>query len=55
MRALPLVDPVRAVPMGLVVNAREPGLAMTRALTGVARHTDVAGALERLPGVPGLP
>jgi DNA-binding transcriptional LysR family regulator len=55
MRALPLVDPVRAVPVGLVVTAREPGSAMARALTEVARHTDVAGALERLPGAPDLP
>ncbi|WP_256967924.1 hypothetical protein [Streptomyces sp. CS227] len=55
MRALPLVEPVRAVPVGLVVTACEPGSAMARALTEVARHTDVAGALERLPGVPDPP
>jgi DNA-binding transcriptional LysR family regulator len=53
MRAVPLVEPSRTVPVGLVVTAREPGSVMARALTEVARHTDVAAALERLPGGPG--
>ncbi|MEU7263359.1 hypothetical protein AB0A84_06420 [Streptomyces albidoflavus] len=38
-----------------MVTAREPGSAMARALTEVARHADVAGAPESLPGVPGVP
>ncbi|WP_432082774.1 LysR family transcriptional regulator [Streptomyces sp. WAC 04229] len=52
MRAVPLVTPARTVPVGLVVSAREPGSTMARALLEVARHTDVASALERLPGSP---
>jgi len=52
MRAVPLVEPARTVPVGLVVTAREPGSVMARALMEVARHTDVTGALERLPGDP---
>ncbi|MGW8741964.1 LysR family transcriptional regulator [Streptomyces sp. NPDC055794] len=52
MRAVPLVEPARTVPVGLVVGAREPGSTMARALLEVARHTDVASALERLPGSP---
>ncbi|MEU3983259.1 LysR family transcriptional regulator [Streptomyces sp. NPDC026672] len=50
MRALPLVEPARTVPVGLVTTAREPGSVMARALTELARTTDVAAALERLPG-----
>ncbi|MFF9011770.1 LysR family transcriptional regulator [Streptomyces sp. NPDC014870] len=52
MRAVPLVGPERTVPVGLVVHAREPGSVMARALTAVARETDVAAALERVPGDP---
>ncbi|MFB7655975.1 MULTISPECIES: LysR family transcriptional regulator [unclassified Streptomyces] len=52
MRAVPLVEPAGTVPVGLVVSAREPGSTMARALLEVARHTDVASALERLPGNP---
>ncbi|MFA3873453.1 LysR family transcriptional regulator [Streptomyces sp. MMCC 100] len=52
MRAVPLVGPARTVPVGLVVSARAPGSTMARALLEVARHTDVASALERLPGNP---
>ncbi|RVU17660.1 LysR family transcriptional regulator [Streptomyces antnestii] len=52
MRAVPLVDPARTVPVGLVVTAREPGSVMARALTEVARHTDLASTLEHLPGDP---
>jgi DNA-binding transcriptional LysR family regulator len=55
MRAVPLVEPARTVPVGLVVTAREPGSVMARALVEVARHTDVAAALERLPGDRGGP
>lgn len=50
MRAVPMTEPDRTVPVGLVVSAREPGSVLARALTEVARHTDVAAALERLPG-----
>ncbi|MCX4537146.1 LysR family transcriptional regulator [Streptomyces sp. NBC_00841] len=53
MRAVPMVEPARTVPVGLVVTAREPGSVMARALTEIARRTDVAAALERLPGDPG--
>ncbi|WP_328908267.1 LysR family transcriptional regulator [Streptomyces sp. NBC_00234] len=53
MRAVPMAEPARTVPMGLVVTAREPGPVIARALTEIARHTDVAAALERLPGDPG--
>ncbi|MFG2503791.1 LysR family transcriptional regulator [Streptomyces sp. NPDC048441] len=52
MRAVPMVEPDRTVPMGLVVTAREPVSVMARALTETARHTDVAAVLERLPGDP---
>lgn len=52
MRALPLVDPVRTVPIGLVITAREPGSVMARALVEVARRTDIAGTLERLAAGP---
>lgn len=50
MRAVPMTEPDRTVPVGLVVSAREPGSVMTRSLTDVARRTDVANVLERLPG-----
>ncbi|WP_424858132.1 LysR family transcriptional regulator substrate-binding protein [Streptomyces sp. SAI-170] len=50
MRAVPMTEPDRAVPVGLVVSAREPGSVMARALTEVARRTDVAALLDRLPG-----
>ncbi|MEU3844936.1 LysR family transcriptional regulator [Streptomyces sp. NPDC028635] len=53
MRAVPLVEPARTVPVGLVVMAREPGSVMARALLDIARRTDVAAALERLPADPG--
>jgi DNA-binding transcriptional LysR family regulator len=52
MRAVPMAGPDRRVPVGLMVSAREPGSVMARALVDVARHTDVAAALERLPGDP---
>jgi hypothetical protein len=54
MRGLtaPLVEAARTVPVGLVVTAREPGSVVARALTEIARHTDVAAALERLPETP---
>ncbi|MEU9287775.1 LysR family transcriptional regulator [Streptomyces sp. NPDC048275] len=50
MRAVPLVEPARTVPVGLVITAREPGSVMARALTDIARQTDIMAALERLPG-----
>ncbi|WP_189309949.1 LysR family transcriptional regulator [Streptomyces brasiliensis] len=50
MRAVPLVEPSRTVPVGLVITAREPGSVMARALTDLAGRIDVAGELERLPG-----
>ncbi|MEV5551811.1 LysR family transcriptional regulator [Streptomyces sp. NPDC052309] len=50
MRAVPLTEPARTVPVGLVTTTREPGSVMARALTDVARRTDIAAALERLPG-----
>ncbi|KUN09556.1 LysR family transcriptional regulator [Streptomyces yokosukanensis] len=53
MRAVPLVEPAAAVPVGLVTAAREPDSVMARALTDIARSTDVASALERVPGDPG--
>ncbi|MER6984624.1 LysR family transcriptional regulator [Streptomyces carpinensis] len=46
MRAVPLVEPARAVLVGLVTTAREPGSVMARALTEIARRTDIAAALE---------
>ncbi|MYR43820.1 LysR family transcriptional regulator [Streptomyces sp. SID5910] len=49
MRAVPLIEPARTIPVGLVTSAREPGSVMARALIDVARRTDVAAALERLP------
>ncbi|MEU8687761.1 LysR family transcriptional regulator [Streptomyces sp. NPDC048665] len=53
MRAVPLVEPAASVPVGLVVAAREPESVMARSLTDIARTTDVATALERVPGDPG--
>ncbi|MFE4664318.1 LysR family transcriptional regulator [Streptomyces sp. NPDC056716] len=50
MWAVPLIEPARAVPVGLVTMAREPESVMARALNDLARMIDVAGALERLPG-----
>ncbi|MFG2500837.1 LysR family transcriptional regulator [Streptomyces sp. NPDC048441] len=52
MRAVPMVEPAQTVPVGLVVTAREPGSVMARALTESARHTDLAAALEHIPGDP---
>lgn len=52
MRAVPLTEPARTVPVGLVTTTREPGSVMARALTDIARRTDLATALERLPGEP---
>ncbi|MGW2419592.1 LysR family transcriptional regulator [Streptomyces sp. NPDC001709] len=52
MRAVRLVEPAAAVPVGLVIAAREPGSVMARALMDIARTTDVASALERVPGDP---
>ncbi|MGW5432422.1 LysR family transcriptional regulator [Streptomyces sp. NPDC004059] len=53
MRAVQLVEPAAAVPVGLVIAAREPGSVMARALTDIARTTDMASALEHMPGDPG--
>ncbi|MEU6577656.1 LysR family transcriptional regulator [Streptomyces sp. NPDC046805] len=50
MRAVPLVEPTRTMPIGLVTTSREPGPVMARALAETARATDVAAILERLPG-----
>ncbi|NBE52164.1 LysR family transcriptional regulator [Streptomyces boluensis] len=50
MRAVPLAEPTRTVPMGLVVAAREPGSVLARALTDIARTTDVSAVLDRQPG-----
>ncbi|WP_042431627.1 LysR family transcriptional regulator [Streptacidiphilus anmyonensis] len=50
MRALPLVEPTRTAPIGLVVSAREPGSVMAGALTETARSIGAAALLERLPG-----
>ncbi|MFE4588605.1 LysR family transcriptional regulator [Streptomyces laurentii] len=49
MRAVPMTEPDRTVPLGLVMASREPRSALARALVEVARRTDVAAALERLP------
>lgn len=46
VRAFPLVDPVRTASIGLLTTVRRPGSAMARALTDIARRTDVATALE---------
>jgi DNA-binding transcriptional LysR family regulator len=50
LQAVPLVEPARRVPIGLVITAREPGSVVARALAETARHTEVAAALERVPG-----
>ncbi|WP_415954424.1 LysR family transcriptional regulator [Streptomyces sp. KLOTTS4A1] len=50
MRAMPLVEPARRIPVGIVTAAREPESVMARALMDVVRHVDVATALEQLPG-----
>ncbi|MFI6152939.1 LysR family transcriptional regulator [Kitasatospora sp. NPDC051170] len=49
MRALPLVGPVHGAPIVLVLADRRPGPVMARALLEVARRTDAATVLERLP------
>lgn len=48
MFAAPLTEPERAVPVGLVTLAREPGSVMARALTAVGKETDIT-FLENLP------
>ena|SRR5450830_225542 len=48
MRALPLVDPVRAEPIGLVTLARQPQSVMARALTEATGKINLK-FLERLP------
>ncbi|MFC9392267.1 LysR family transcriptional regulator [Streptomyces sp. NPDC057027] len=50
MRAVPMTEPARSVPMGLVTVVREPEPVLARALREVAGRTDVAAALDRLPG-----
>ncbi|WP_369147713.1 LysR family transcriptional regulator [Streptomyces sp. R44] len=50
MRAVPMTEPARSVPVGLVTVVREPESVMARALREVAGRTDVAAALDRLPG-----
>ncbi|MEU1226659.1 LysR family transcriptional regulator [Streptomyces sp. NPDC005828] len=50
MRAVPMTEPARAVPMGLVTVVREPEPVLARALREVAGRTDVAAVLDRLPG-----
>lgn len=50
MRAVPMAEPARSVPVGLVTVVREPESVMARALREVAGRTDVAAALYRLPG-----
>lgn len=52
LRAVPLTEPERSVPVGLVTLAREPASIMSRAITAVAQSTDLA-FLEGLP--PGEP
>ncbi len=52
MRAVPLTEPVRTMPIGLVTTAREPGSVIARALADTARRTPVAAALEGLPDTP---
>jgi DNA-binding transcriptional LysR family regulator len=52
MRAVPLVEPVHTVPIGLVVTAREPCPVMAGALLETARRTGTAVVLESLPGHP---
>ncbi|AJF68277.1 LysR family transcriptional regulator [Streptomyces vietnamensis] len=50
MRAVPMAEPARSVPVGLVTVVREPESVTARALREVAGRTDVAAALDRLPG-----
>ncbi|MEU7295125.1 LysR family transcriptional regulator [Streptomyces exfoliatus] len=50
MRAVPMAGPSRAVPVGLVTLAREPGSVMARALMELARSTEVTTALKHLSG-----
>lgn len=52
MQAVPLVEPVHAVPIGLVTSAREPRSVMARALLETVRRADAAAVLERLPRWP---
>ncbi|MCZ7416063.1 LysR family transcriptional regulator substrate-binding protein [Streptomyces sp. WMMC897] len=53
MRAVPLVEPERTAPIGLVTGAREPGPVIARALLEAARHIDTPAVLEGLPPRPG--
>ena len=48
MCAMPLTEPERATPVGLVTLAREPGSVMARALAAVSQVTDLT-FLEHLP------
>lgn len=48
MCALPLVEPERAIPVGLVTLASEPGSVMARAMAAVSKVTDLT-FLEHLP------
>ncbi|MGC0314639.1 LysR family transcriptional regulator [Kitasatospora acidiphila] len=50
MRAVPLVEPSRSVPIGLVISDREPASVMARALARTARQLAIASVLEQLPG-----
>ncbi|MFF2775385.1 LysR family transcriptional regulator [Streptomyces sp. NPDC058052] len=50
MRAVPMAGPSRAVPVGLVTLARDPGPAMARALVELARTPGVTAAFARLSG-----
>ncbi|TQF06343.1 LysR family transcriptional regulator [Kitasatospora acidiphila] len=50
MRAVPLVEPSRSVPIGLVISDREPTSVMARALARTARQLALASVLEQLPG-----
>ncbi|MDH6140454.1 DNA-binding transcriptional LysR family regulator [Kitasatospora sp. GP30] len=50
MRAVPLVEPSRSVPIGLVISDREPTSVMARALARTARQLAIASVLEQLPG-----
>ncbi|WP_329213938.1 hypothetical protein OG257_34535 [Streptomyces sp. NBC_00683] len=53
MRAVPMAEPARTLPVGRVITAREPGSVIARALAETARLTDVSAALDRLPEDPG--
>jgi len=48
MRAVPLIEPVRAEPIGLVTLSRRPESVMSRALTAATRNIDLR-FLEQLP------